>query len=56
MDNKFAKVSDHIPNVAMNTPAALEHISEIECRIHVIKERAMVSYALYPTPIFLNKY
>ena len=24
----------------MNTPAALEHIAEIECRIRVLKERA----------------
>jgi hypothetical protein len=38
MDNKFAKVSDHIPNASMTTPAASGHIAEIECRIHVIKE------------------
>jgi hypothetical protein len=50
MDNKFAKVSDQIPNVAMDTPAALEHIAEIECCICVIKEHARGILCTLPYP------
>ncbi len=50
MDNEFAKVSDHIPNVAMNTPAASEHIAEIERRIRAIKERACGILCTLPYP------
>ncbi len=30
MDNEFKKVRDHVPHVDMNTPAAAEHLTEIE--------------------------
>ena len=30
MDNKFEKVKDHVPEANLNTPAAAEHIGEIE--------------------------
>ena len=39
MDNEFEKVRDHVPMVDMNTPAAAEHVAEIECQVHTIKER-----------------
>jgi hypothetical protein len=39
MDNEFNKVTDHAPNVILNTPAASEHVGDIERRIRVIKER-----------------
>jgi len=38
-DNDFDKVTDHAPNVIINTPTASEHVDEIERRIRVIKER-----------------
>jgi hypothetical protein len=38
MDNEFEKIRDHV-NATLNTPAASEHIGEIERRIRVIKER-----------------
>ena len=40
MDNKFNKVRDHIPEINMNTPAAAEHVGEIEHKIWVIYEQA----------------
>jgi hypothetical protein len=40
MGNKIEKVRDHISTINMNTPAAAEHIAEIEQRIWVIKEHA----------------
>ncbi len=39
MDNEFEKVRDHVPMLALNTPAANEHVGDIERRIRVIKER-----------------
>jgi hypothetical protein len=39
MDNEFEKVRDHVHLANLNTPAASEHIGEIERRIRVIKER-----------------
>lgn len=39
MDNEFSKVTDHTPNVLINTTAASEHVGDIERRIRVIKER-----------------
>ncbi len=38
MDNEFEKVKDHVPEANLNTPAAAEHIGEIERKIRVIKE------------------
>ena len=40
MDNEINKVTDHVPNVIVNTPAASEHVGDIERRIRVIKERS----------------
>jgi len=40
MDNEFNKVTDHVPNLILNTPAASEHVGDIERRIRVIKERS----------------
>ena len=39
MDNEFEKVRDHIHDATLNTPAASEHVGEIERKIRVIKER-----------------
>ena len=33
MDNKFEKLKDHVPMLALNLPAASEHVGEIERRI-----------------------
>jgi hypothetical protein len=38
MDNEFEKVKDHVLHATLNTPAASEHIGDIERRIRVIKE------------------
>jgi hypothetical protein len=40
MDNEFEKVRDHILDATLNTPAASEHVGEIERKIRVIKERS----------------
>jgi hypothetical protein len=40
MDMEFEKLVDLLPNVAINTTAAREHVGEIEQKIRVIKERA----------------
>ena len=40
MDNEFDKVRDHIYDATLNTPAASEHVGEIERKIRVIKERS----------------
>ncbi len=40
MDMEFEKLVDLLPNVAINTTAAQEHVEEIERKIRVIKERA----------------
>jgi hypothetical protein len=33
MDNEFEKLKDHVPMLALNIPAASEHVGEIERRI-----------------------
>jgi hypothetical protein len=38
MDNEFEKVKDHVSSAILNTPAASEHVGNIEHRICVIKE------------------
>ena len=38
MDNEFEKIKDHV-QATLNTPAASEHVGEIERRIRVFKER-----------------
>ena len=40
MDIEFSKVRDHVPMLDVNTPAASEHVGDIEHRIRLIKERA----------------
>jgi len=50
MDNEFDKVRDHISTVDLNTPAASEHIGEIERRIRLIKERARGIVCTLPYP------
>ena len=50
MDNEFDKVRDHVPTVDLNTPAASEHIGEIERRIRLIKERARGIVCTLPYP------
>ena len=50
MDNKFEPVREHVPSVDMNTPAAAEHIAEIERRIQYIKERARGILCTLPYP------
>ena len=39
MDIEFKKLKELLPNVALNTTAANEHVGEIEQKIRVIKER-----------------
>jgi hypothetical protein len=39
MDGEFEKVRDLIPRVECNMTAAKEHISEVECTIHTVKEQ-----------------
>ncbi len=38
MDNEFEKLHDHIPMLALNIPAANEHVGDVEHHIRVIKE------------------
>ena len=40
MDMEFEKLRDLMPNVALNTTAAQEHMGEIGRKVRVIKERA----------------
>ncbi len=59
MDNEFESVREHVPSVDMNTPAAAEHIAEIERRIRYIKERAQcilctLSYPALPTHMLIH--
>ncbi len=39
MDGKFEKVKSKLPLVVCNTTVAKEHVSEVKCSIHTIKER-----------------
>ncbi len=50
MDDEFEKVQDHVPDINLNLPAVGEHITEIECKIHVIKEcsRGIINTQPYP--------
>ncbi len=40
MMDKFDKLKNMLPHIAINTMAAREHVGEIEQKIRVIKERA----------------
>jgi hypothetical protein len=48
MDNEFEKVRDHVPMVDMNTPAAAEHVAEIERQVRTIKERCRTIMCTLP--------
>ncbi len=50
MDNEFEKLKDHVPMLALNIPAASEHVGDIEQRIRVVKEcaRGLVCTLPYP--------
>jgi hypothetical protein len=39
MDNEFDCLVPLLPQLVVNTPAAREHVTDIECRIRTIKER-----------------
>jgi hypothetical protein len=55
MDNEFEKVHDHVPMVDMNTPAATEHVAEIERRIRIIKERSRAITCTLPYKALPNQ-
>ena len=55
MDNKFEKVCDHVPMVDMNTPAAAEHVAEIERRVRTIKERRRTIMCTLPYKALPNQ-
>jgi hypothetical protein len=48
MDIEFKKLRDLMPNVALNTTAAQEHMGEIERKIRVIKERTRGTISTLP--------
>jgi hypothetical protein len=59
MDNEFEKVKDHIPEANLNTPAASEHIGEIERKIRIIKERSRgilctLPYSQFPQQLLIH--
>ena len=47
MDNEFDKVSDHFLTVDLNTPAASEHIGEIEAMIATGSNNSMRYFESY---------
>ena len=55
MDNEFEKVRQHIPMIDMNTPAAVEHVAEIERRIRTIKERSRAITCTLPYKALPNQ-
>ena len=59
MDNDFKKVRDHVPMLALNTPAANKNIGDIKRRIRVVKERSRgiictLPYAKIPQIILIH--
>jgi hypothetical protein len=50
MDNEFEKLKYHVPMLALNLPAASEHVGKIERRIRVVKERAHGLACTLPYP------
>jgi hypothetical protein len=48
MDMEVKKLKDLLPNIALNTTAAQEHVGEIERKIRVIKERARETISTLP--------
>jgi hypothetical protein len=55
MDNEFEKVRDHVPMIDMNTPAAAEHVAEIERRVRTIKERRRTIMCTLPYKALPNQ-
>ena len=55
MDNEFEKVHQHKPMIDMNTPAAAEHVAEIERRIRTIKERSRAITCTLPYKALPNQ-
>ena len=50
LDNEFERLKDHVPMLALNIPAASEHVSEIERRNRFVKERARGLVCTLPHP------
>jgi hypothetical protein len=50
MDNEFEKVKNHLPMAILNTPAASEHVGEIERCMRVIKEHSRGIICTVPYP------
>ena len=48
MDGEFEKIRPLMPNVVCNTAAAKEHVTDIERKIRVVKERARGTMAVLP--------
>ncbi len=48
MDMEFEKLTTMMPNVALNTSAACEHVREVEQKIRVIKKRAKGMFNTLP--------
>jgi hypothetical protein len=40
LDNEFEKLTQHLPSIVANTTAAREHVTEVERRIRLMKERS----------------
>ena len=55
MGNEFEKVRQHIPMIDMSTPAAAEHVAEIERRIRTIKERSRAITCTLPYKALPNQ-
>ncbi len=55
MDNKFEKVCDHVPMLALNISAAGEHVGDVVQCIWVIKEHARGILCTLPYLCPLNK-
>ena len=48
MDMEFEKLKDVMPEIAINTMVALEHVDEIKRKGRVIKERAQGTISMIP--------
>jgi hypothetical protein len=54
MDMEFEKLKDLLPNIALNTTAAQEHVGEIKRKIRVIKESARGMISTLPYEMLLK--
>jgi hypothetical protein len=48
MDMEYEKLRTMMPNVALNTMAACEHIGEVEEKIRVVEEKARSTFNTLP--------